>query len=501
MRCMTLAELLRERGTEASFVCRAHHGNLIELLRNRGFSVAILPAPAHATDRADDEDYAAWLGVSQAEDADQTTAALEGNRPDWLVADHYSLDAAWEKSMRPNASRILVIDDLPNRVHDCDVLLNQNYSSRGPERYAGRIPDGCRLLLGPRYALLRPEFARHAGPVAPSARIVRRIFVFLGGTDQGDVTGLALDALSDAEFAALEVDVVVGANNPHRESLKAKASKRPDTRLHEPATKLAELMVDADVAIGAGGGTTWERLCLGVPSLVASIAANQVPACEALSDDRMIRYLGADTNLTAAAIGAALRALIESPGALTELAERGRQAVDGHGARRVAEFLDPTLPARLQLRPAADRDSHLYLGWVNDAEVRRQSLRSEPIPWARHRDWFAGKLASAQSRLYVMEARELPVGQIRFDRDGVETRIDYSIDPLFRGRGWAVRLVELGLHEMNRDPATTFRADVKESNPASRTVFAKLGFAESGSRSGDGVRVFRLSSAALRRKA
>ncbi len=500
MRCLTLAEHLRKRGAEARFICRAHRGHLIELLRGRNFDVAVLPAPARVTDTADDEDYAAWLGVSAAEDAEQTAEALAVAKPDWLVVDHYSLDAAWERSMRPHASRTLAIDDLANRAHDCDVLLNQKHSISGMKRYAGRVPDGCRLLLGPRYALLRPEFVRHRRFQAAGRHPVRRIFIFLGGTDPGDVTGLALEALSDARFAAIAVDVVVGANNPHRESLLAKVSTRANTRLHEPTEQVAELMADADIAVGAGGGTTWERLCLGVPSVVVSIAANQVPGCEALSRTGLIKYLGADKDLTVTAMRDALGSLLASPAVLAELAERGQAAVDGLGAPRVGEYLDPTPRARLKLRPAAERDAPLYYHWVNDPEVRRQSLHAESIVWEQHRAWFAAKLAAVPSRLFVLEAGELPVGQIRFDVEGNETRIDYSIDPLFRGRGWGSRLLELGLREMDRGPATTIRADVKESNPASSAVFARLGFEESSSR-GSGIRVYRLKSSGRRREA
>ena len=501
MRCITLAECLRGRGAKVKFVCRAQRGHLMEAVRALKFDVSILPAPSKPTDLADDEDYSAWLGVSEGEDAAQTAAALGGARPDWLIVDHYSLDAGWERAMRPHASGVLVIDDLAQRSHDCDALLNQNYSDHGPERYVGKVPGECRLLLGPRHALLRPEFARRHAAATSNERMVRRIFVFLGGTDQRDVTGLALDALADAEFAALAVDVVVGANNPHRESLKTKASNRPNTRLHEPTSQVAELMAEADIAIGAGGGTTWERLCLGLPSVIVSIAANQVPACEALSRSGLIKYLGTDADVTVASLRRALSSFVKYPGSLAELAERGKAIVDGNGALRVSEFLVPTPAAKLRLRRTTVSDAHSYYDWVNEAEVRRQSLVSERIPWEQHRQWFAAKLAAEPSRLFVMEADALPVGQIRFDRVGSETCIDFSVDLLFRGRGWGSRLLELGLLEMSRGPATTFRAEVKASNPASARVFSKHSFEEVVAHRDSGVRVFELKSSARRKEA
>ncbi len=501
MRCLTLAELLQGRGADARFVCRAHGGNLNELLHERKFPVSALPSPRSATISAIDGDYATWLGVAQGEDAEQTIAVLEDSRPDWLIVDHYGLDAVWERLMRPHAHRLMVISDLANRPHDCDVLLNQNYYNEVLEQYAGLVPDGCRLMLGPRYALLRPEFEQRRRTKEKRDGRVRRVFVFFGGTDQGDVTGLALDALCDPEFAALEVDVVVGANNARRQTLEKKISTRQRTRLYGRMPRLAELMAEADLAIGAGGGTTWERMCVGVPSVVVSIAENQEPACKALSESGLIRYLGPDSHVGTRVIRDELRKCLAEPASLAEISARGQLMVDGLGAGRIAEFLDPTPAQSLRLRPANAGDAGHYFHWVNDPVVRRQSLRSEPIDFAEHQSWFAKKVAARQTRLFVMEAGELPVGQIRFDREGAETRIDYSIDPLFRGRGWAKSALALGLQEMRREGATIFRADVKESNPVSCAVFRKLGFSESSSTAGSGIRVFRLDATARRREA
>lgn len=492
MRCVALAERLQQRGIGVRFVCRRLEGHLESLLRERGHDVTMLPAPRAATTAAADGDYAAWLGVPQATDAEETAAALGHARPDWLVVDHYALGAEWERAMRRHAGRLLAIDDLAGRPHDCDALLDQNFSLAGAGRHAESVPAQCQLLIGPRYALLRPEFTRLRDAARDGAG-VRRVFVFFGGTDPADMTGRALDALSTGEFAGIELDLVTGANYGTREALEQRAGARPRTRVHGASARVADLMREADLAIGAGGGTTWERMCLGLPTLLVSIAENQVAACRDLAAAGLARYLGSDREVDVQDLRDALRACLAAPESLVAQAAAGQALVDGRGAARVAEFMFATLTSALRLRPAVADDAYAYFAWANDPEVRRQSLDTGPIDWNRHRAWFAARLESAASRLYVLEAGELPVGQIRFDHELGETRIDYSIDPLFRGRGWAPALVRLGLREAAARWDGPTVAEVKEGNAASCAVFRKLGFEESH-RVG-GLRVFRLGKA------
>lgn len=492
MRCLTLSDRLRERGGETRFVCRTQDGHLNDLLRSREIPVAELPVPGGYSGTSRMEDYQAWLGVTQEVDASQTIEALGHAKADWLVVDHYGLDATWERQIRPHVSRLMAISDFEGRTHDCDVLLDQNYSDRGSDRYGDQVSKGCRRLLGPHYALLRSEFVTCRPSSGDHEGRVRRLFLFFGGTDQDNVTGRAMKALADPDFAELEIDVVVGANNAWASELEADAATRPGATIHRSVTQMADLMSRADLAIGAGGGTTWERLCLGVPSIVVSIAENQVPACRALARDGMIQYLGDQSNVTASAIGDAVRRCIAAPDELIDASARGRALVDGLGAGRVVESLDSTPVSALRLRPAESRDASLYFSWVNDPEARRQSLNSKPIDWQRHSVWFSSRLASAECRLLLMEAGELPVGQIRFDRVGAETTVDYSIDPAFRGRGWAQRLLALGIEQIRGGPATVLRAEVKEGNPASIAAFMASGFDESHADRIDGTRVFRM---------
>jgi UDP-2,4-diacetamido-2,4,6-trideoxy-beta-L-altropyranose hydrolase len=348
VRCRTLASALRARGAAVHFVCRAHPGHQIDALRAEGYQVSALPAPPPADVR--DGDYAAWLGVSQQQDAVETLDALARHRElqseavpigtdaraDWLIVDHYGLSAEWQQMLRSSVSRILVIDDLANRDHDCDLLLDQNYAPAGADRYAARIPTHAGLLIGPKYALLRPEYAEARRGLNRSFDQPNRVLVFFGGSDPDNLTRRALDALSDSPLAHLNVDVVVGASNPHREQITEQAKRRTNTQVYPPRPHLADLMAAADLCVGAGGATTWERCCLGLPSLVVSIAANQRRACEVLAAANLIVYAGRVAEVGRSKLRSGIHRLAADPDRRLRLARTGLKLVDGRGAQRVA---------------------------------------------------------------------------------------------------------------------------------------------------------------------
>lgn len=475
MRCLTLAEALRERGAQTQFICREHTGHLIPLLQQKAIPVTLLPAPATG-DTPPGEDYSAWLGVTQAEDAGQTIEVLKGEKPDWLVVDHYSLDMEWERRLQLHVNKLMVVDDLANRPHECDLLLDQNYSAEGEHRYAGLVPGHCKRLVGPRYALLKPEYAAYRQTLLPYDREVRRVLVFFGGTDPDNMTGLALTALSNPELRHLAVDVVLGANNPHGEALQRQAVKRPHTTIHRSRPSLADLMAQADLAIGAGGATTWERMCLGLPALVVTIADNQHPAAEALAAAQLIHYVGHSSEVSAESLLKAIIGCVSHPSRLTEMSVQNQLLVDGLGSPRIREIMLPTDMAQTRLRAACEEDVVSYFNWANDPEVRKSAIHTDAIPWVTHKEWFTKKLNDSNSHLFVLEAAGLPVGQIRFDKEGNEARIDYSLDPLVRGRGWGSRLVSLGSKLFEKIEPVRLRAEVKTDNEASRSVFLSLGF-------------------------
>jgi UDP-2,4-diacetamido-2,4,6-trideoxy-beta-L-altropyranose hydrolase len=341
MRCLTLADALRVRGAQVAFVCRDLDGDLMALLRKRGMDVRALRAPTSDTVKAA-PGYAGWLGVPERTDAEETIAALGSAQPDWLVVDHYSLGRAWEQQVRPTVGKLLVIDDLADRRHDCDVLLDPNHWVDGDRRHVGQVPEACQVLSGAQYTLLGPEYttARRTAPARDGH--VRRVLVYFGGSDPHNITGMTLAVLSQSEFGHLDADLVLGPNNTHRGAIHTQAAGRPRTTVHEPRAHLADLMMRADLAVGAGGVATWERMCLGLPSLVVSIADNQRPTCEALFADGVIQYAGDWTSVGPADLARNLRQMLAEPDRLARLSSRGARLVDGLGASRVAAVMFPS---------------------------------------------------------------------------------------------------------------------------------------------------------------
>lgn len=324
MRCATLADALRHSGAEVIFACRPLPGNLNDWLRQRGFTVWEWPI----------------------EDNEEAEApAMPSNQPpfDWLIVDHYGLDARWEARMRRHAKQILVIDDLADRSHDCDWLLDQNDFAASPDRYGKRVPNHCRFLLGPQYALLRPDFShwrqKLLGTQARQKALVNHLLVFFGGTDPTGETLKTLLAIRG--MAGLQkITVVVGSGNPKQHDIQALCADMPNIRYLCQAENMAELMAEADIAIGAGGTATWERLCLGLPSIVMAVADNQREISRQVAEHGAHLYLGESQAITEVAIRDALTDLCVDHTLRKRLAEKAFAVMDGLGVQRVAEALD-----------------------------------------------------------------------------------------------------------------------------------------------------------------
>lgn len=283
MRCLTLADALRERGTVCRFVCREHPGNLLHLIRERGYTAHGLPMDCGESLAGEDVNgsqppHAAWLGTDWKPDAEQTCAVLGGSPVEWLVVDHYALDGRWESTMRQNCRRLMVIDDLADRVHDCDLLLDQNLG-RLADDYSGLVPEECEVLVGPKYALLRPEFASFR-EYSLKRRVepqLKRLLISLGGVDKNNVTADVLEAIRACTLPeACRITIVMGPHAPWLDQVRATAGQLPwETEVLVDVRNMAELMAESDLAIGAAGSTSWERCCLGLPSLILVLAENQ----------------------------------------------------------------------------------------------------------------------------------------------------------------------------------------------------------------------------------
>ncbi len=484
VRCLTLAEGLRQRDYDCCFVCREHSGNLIDLIRNRGFTAIGLPLDVQSPSRAVDEvelTHANWVGARWEIDAQQTLFAANANasRFDWLVVDHYGLDFRWEQCMRTVSHRIFAIDDLGDRQHDCDILLDQNITALSEDRYTGKVPIHCGLILGPRYALLQPPYAELRKDLSIRQSSIQRILVYFGGSDLQNLTGMAVSAiLSLRQRSEIQVDVVVSSSFPFLDELNHQINSHPEIKLYGALPSLAQLMARADLSIGAGGATSWERCCLGLPSLVITLADNQFANARELDRLGYIRWLGHQDEVAQSQIAEHLQHLIDQAD-LSEWSQHCTTLVDGLGTSRVCTLIDLDSTTQLVARRATSQDEVLILDWANEPTVRRNAFTPDPIDAATHHQWFVNRLNEAEEcRFFVIETKNsIPIGQVRFQREGNYWEVHYSMDRLARGRNMGTELLRTALLEFTREfDGVEVLGKVKSNNAASLRIFEKLGF-------------------------
>jgi len=327
MRCLTLAGELREKGVKVSFICRLLPGNLCNFIENKNYRVYRLPFEQSPLRHYMNTRHAQWLGVAWETDAEQTKEILEKEEEniDWLVVDHYALDSRWESQIRPYVNRIMVIDDLADRPHNCDLLLDQNLYANMDTRYDGLVPNHCQKLLGPKNALLRPEFREARKKLRQRDGIVKRILIFFGGSDPTNETAKALRAIQLINRPNINVDVVVGGANPHKETIERLCSFMTNTNFYYQVDNMAELMANSDLMIGAGGTTTWERFFLGLPSITIIIAHNQAETIKTLGKASLTWNLGWYENVTVAYLSDIINKAINSPDILKIMGENAMQ--------------------------------------------------------------------------------------------------------------------------------------------------------------------------------
>lgn len=521
IRSRTLARTLRTQGADVVFLCRRHTGDLIELLE-REFKVLVLSRHFHRPCGLDAVSqpltgrdlYASWLGCSEVQDAKDSLWALADAKlkePDWLVVDHYGLGAAWHQRMQEglrvatrSVPNIIVLDDLANRSHQATVLVDANrLDTQKQDPYIDLVVSkSCTTLLGPAFALIDPIYPQLQSTLSVRTEIAR-LLVFFGGMDSANYAGVALEALNNTKFSHLEVDVVVGAASPHLAELEDIVLHRSNIKLHVGLPSLAGLMSQADLALGAAGTASWERACLGLPSIVIPVAENQKQGAFALQAAGVAKCLNFEDDCNPVAIlQASLLELIYSSDVLKAMSQACFELGDGRGTARVAAaLLGPSLP--LRMRHANAKDLWLYYWWANDSEVRSQSFNNELISLEAHRKWFAEKLESSSTILLILEDNNgLPLGQIRFDRSAESEShavIGFSLDSLARGRGFSKDLLKMGLKLLYRTWGNQCIAfgEVRAENSASCRAFLRSEFQEESSPR-PGVRLFsKLNSTAL----
>jgi UDP-2,4-diacetamido-2,4,6-trideoxy-beta-L-altropyranose hydrolase len=471
MRCLSLADGLRRGGATVEFLSHSMPDHLIGVVEGRGHAVRALETES-SDGEAGDLPHSHWLATTQAADAAATAGAIGGASVDWLVVDHYALDSRWERAVRQQASRLLVIDDLADRTHDCDVLIDQNLHADAATRYAGRVPDACELLLGPSFALLRPEFLPARAGVDARTGDVGRVLVSFGGTDAANDTMTAIEAVAATFPAVTQVDVVIGGDHAHRHAIH-EACARHGYRCHVQTDRMAELMAAADLAIGAGGVSTWERCCVGLPAVVVAAARNQIDVIEQAAVSGLVYALDGPTS--AGRLGVHLRALADNPSLRHRMSRAALATVDGFGVHRTVQAMGVD---GIQVREATAGDARAMFEWRNHESVRRMSHRSAPVTWAEHEAWLEAVAADANRILLIGERHGRPVGVVRFDLDDTHAEVSIYRVPSPDGRGLGTALLRAAERWLatRRPDVRRLSADVLEGNEPSHRLFRSAGY-------------------------
>ncbi|RYG20989.1 MAG: UDP-2,4-diacetamido-2,4,6-trideoxy-beta-L-altropyranose hydrolase, partial [Burkholderiales bacterium] len=312
------------KGADVTFIVRRHDPVCAIAFGSEAFSVLWLPAPESGrgvpSDFPDPVPHARWAGVGWREDAADTVAAIRAFRPDWLIVDHYAFDARWHDEMRSSLDcQIMAIDDLADRALSVDLLLDANFAEGHAQKYAGRLMRTCRHLGGPRYALLAPAYK--AAPRYEFSRDVKSLGVFIGGTDPGGASARVLQACRDEGGFSGVIEVVSTSANPHLESLQAACAADSGVQLSLDLSDLSAFYARHDLQVGAGGTATYERCCIGAPTIALIVAANQLAVVPGLADKGVLRAarLGDDPDADVAGVapplGDVVRQLVAEPDA------------------------------------------------------------------------------------------------------------------------------------------------------------------------------------------
>jgi UDP-2,4-diacetamido-2,4,6-trideoxy-beta-L-altropyranose hydrolase len=408
-RCLTLAKKLKESGNTCKFICRNHKNNLIQKILKENFEVIKLPNSNKIKFKKKSinkkTNYLNWIGASWKEDAQQTINILKKEKVDWLVVDHYGIDYKWEQKLRSYSKKIMVIDDLANRKHDCDLLLDQNLIANFKNRYKNLLPKNCSTLIGPEFALLQDDYKDLHLSIPPRKGPVKRILVYFGATDEKKLTEKTLLAFLQLNKKDIILDVVLSPESPQIKNVKKLTNKFRNINLHIELKSLANLILKADLAVGACGSTSWERCCLGLPSIVVTIADNQEPIAKELHLKGVVRWLGHCDNITKNLIYNELKSFINQN--LEAWSDACKLVTDGHGTRKVTSFLTLESSTVLTPRKAQLTDEDFFLSCVG-YEIGKSAKKTQEkfLQYLRNHEKY---------RIYIIQIdSNLPICTVQF---------------------------------------------------------------------------------------
>ena len=445
MRCLTLAQALKENGVDVEFICRNHEGNLIGRIRSSGFNAHELEV-LEKIEVDNKLAHSRWLGATQQQDADSCIDILKAREVDWLIVDHYALDEQWHKKLKLYYKKLMVIDDLADRKLQCDILLDQTFS-RQKDDYSALIPEGCKLLLGSQYALLRPEFSkwREYSLERRSKLKFKQLFINMGGVDVDNITGQVIDELKICDLPNdINIIIVMGGSAPHLESIKSKVNALPyRVEVKVDVDNMAEIMANSDMAIGAAGATTWERCCLGLATIQIVIAENQLFSAKILKQYNAVQLV---TRINE------IRQLLENTDEwLKDTGVIASDICDGTGVYKVAnQMSDYTIIldkfGEIELHNYVNLstdDKALVLDMRNHPQVKKWMHNQDNISNTTHFKFLESLESNLDRRYFLVKQKNNIIGSINFSEINLYNSVEFGIytNPFLQLKG-AGRMLE-----------------------------------------------------------
>jgi UDP-2,4-diacetamido-2,4,6-trideoxy-beta-L-altropyranose hydrolase len=315
VRCLTLAKEIAKQQSEIVFICAEVSEESAIQINLAGFIL---------------ERISSFEG--EIIDSQRVIEVIKKYSSGILIVDHYELNIGWNKILCEHVKKLIVIDDLINRPFYCHLLISPNCFRTSA--YNLLVPDFCELLLGPEFVFIKPEYLQFKKSHIKDS--IDRILIFMGGADSKNVTSKLIEALSENEFNSIHLDIVIGSNNSNKLEIEHKANKRGNFTIYFDRPHLADLMNTADLSIGAGGNTAWERVCIGLPSFIITLADNQVALANYLNNLGFVSYIGNYDIITNILIQNSIRKEIKD-GQLRKNFIANKNICDGMGVSRVAK--------------------------------------------------------------------------------------------------------------------------------------------------------------------
>jgi spore coat polysaccharide biosynthesis predicted glycosyltransferase SpsG/RimJ/RimL family protein N-acetyltransferase len=373
----------------------------------------------------------------------------------------------------------MVIDDLANRIHHCDILLDQTFG-RTQKDYHPFTPKGCTLLLGKEFMLLRDEFF-NSRVLAQEHRNNQQlkspnnVLISLGGTDPENIAKQIVSWLISMKdnFMELAVCLVANADSSFLDELYSLARPHQWIEILIRPPSMSKLMLNADIAIGSSGATAWERCCLGLPALSIISADNQQLVSKNLTDAGAVISLGCFKELKEQNFREAFSLLFNNKSLYQKMIHQSFDCCDGLGAGKVAKWVLQTISS-LELAPATTKDKETTFKWQSDKGIRHFFKQPTTPTRTQHYQWFDTNLADPSSSLYIINYNNAPVGTIRLDEiKHSEYEISILIAPNYQDKGIALNALKKASQLKENG---LFFADIHKDNINSIKLFKKAGF-------------------------